>query len=74
MDGANFDPFEELTGKGLAQDVDRLRAIADEMLGPEWLDSRNPRLDWRTPREAMDEGHGEEVKQILQGIAAGVMS
>lgn len=74
MDGASFDPFEKLTGKGLAQDVDRLRAIADEMLGPEWFDSRNPRLDWRTPREAADEGHGEEIKQILQGIAAGVMS
>jgi hypothetical protein len=74
MDGADFEHYQELTRKDLAQDVDRLKLIADEMLGPDWFLSQNPRLDWRTPLQAVNEGGGEEVKQILQGIAAGVMS
>jgi hypothetical protein len=65
-----YDAFrdDQLQGDDLGAKLERL---SKEVLGPEWFEQPNDRLDWESPREAVEHGRQGEVKQILRSIIAG---
>jgi hypothetical protein len=65
-----YDPFrdDQLEGDDLGA---KLEKLAGDVLGPEWFEEPNDRLDWESPREAVEHGRQAEVKQILRSIVAG---
>jgi hypothetical protein len=65
-----YDAFrdDQLQGDDLGA---KLEKLANDALGPEWFEEPNDRLDWESPREAVEHGRQGEVKQILRSIIAG---
>jgi hypothetical protein len=65
-----YDAFQDdqLQGDDLGA---KLEKLAKDLLGPEWFEEPNDRLDWESPREAVQHGRQGQVKQILRSIVAG---